>query len=339
MRLTSFSKSKIVQKLSSKYINNKASVTVIIVNWNCGAVLSKCLDYLLCQTLLPDRILVMDNRSDDKSLETIPQNDLIDICLLGENLGFATANNRALSLCDSEYIALLNPDAFANPDWLAQLITTADSYPEIASFASLQLCDDNPEIVDGAGDSYHVSGLVWRERHGVCFTKSDADDKSIFSPCAAAALYRRQAVLDVGGFDEDFFCYVEDVDLGFRLQLAGYQSMLVGDAVVQHVGSASTGGLRSDFCVYHGHRNLVWAFVKNMPGFLFWLLLPLHVLLNVMTLVYFSFLGQGKVIWRSKIDAIKGIPRMWQKRKIIQKKRVASIADIWKVLDKRYFWF
>lgn len=315
------------------------SVTVIIVNWNCGAVLSKCLDHLLRQTLPPVRILIMDNGSSDNSLKTIPQHDLIQIHLLGGNLGFAAANNRALSICDTEYIALLNPDAFPNPDWLARLLATAESQSEIASFASLQLCDDNPEIVDGAGDSYHVSGLVWREQHGALFSKSDEEDKSIFSPCAAAALYRRQAVLDVGGFDEDFFCYVEDVDLGFRLQLAGYQSMLVGDAVVRHVGSAATGGQRSGFCVYHGHRNLVWAFIKNMPSVLFWLLLPLHVLLNVITLVYFSFLGQGKVIWLAKLDAIKGIPRMWQKRKVIQKKRVASISGIWKVLDKRYFWF
>lgn len=291
------------------------------------------------QALPPVRILVMDNGSSDNSLESIPQNNLIEIHLLGTNLGFAAANNRALSLCDTEYIALLNPDAFPNPDWLERLMAAAKSQSEIASFASLQLCDDNPGIVDGAGDSYHVSGLVWREQHGALFSKSDEEDKSIFSPCAAAALYRRQAVLDVGGFDEDFFCYVEDVDLGFRLQLAGYQSMLVGDAVVRHVGSAATGGERSDFCVYHGHRNLVWAFIKNMPGVLFWLLLPLHILLNITTLVYFSFLGQGKVIWRAKLDAIKGIPKMWQKRKIIQKKRVASITDIWKVLDKRYFWF
>lgn len=325
-----------MQTLSTHYVNNRASVTVIIVNWNCGAVLSKCLDHLLCQTLLPDRILVMDNGSDDESLETIPQNDLIDIQLLGTNLGFAAANNRALLLCETEYIALLNPDAFPNPDWLARLIAAADSLPELASFASLQLCDDNTDIIDGAGDSYHVSGLVWRERHGARFTKSDVVDKSIFSPCAAAALYRRQAVLDVGGFDEDFFCYVEDVDLGFRLRLAGHQAMYVSDAIVRHVGSVSTGGQHSDFCVYHGHRNLVWTYIKNMPGVLFWFFLPMHLLLNLVTIGYFVFKGQGRVILQAKFDAIKGLSKMWQKRKIIQCNRTIPITEILHVLDTRF---
>ena len=139
------------------------------------------------------------------------------------------------------------------------------------------------------------------------------------------------------GFDEDFFCYFEDVDLGFRLRLAGHRCLLVPDAVVYHVGSATTGGQHGDFAVYHGHRNLVWTYVKNMPGALFWLLLPAHIALNLVTIVWFSLRGQGAVILKAKRDALCGLPRMWKKRRDIQKYRTASAVEIWKALDKS-FW-
>ena len=160
-----------------------------------------------------------------------------------------------------------------------------------------------------------------------------------FSPCAAAALYRCSALLKSRGFDEDYFCYVEDVDLGFRMRLAGYSCLYVPQSIAYHVGSGTTGGQHSDFSVYHGHRNLVWTFVKDMPGVLFWLLLPLHVLLNLVSIVWFAVRGRGGVIWRVKRDALLGLPKMWHKRQEIQSKRVATVSEIWRVLDKRLFKF
>ena len=138
----------------------------------------------------------------------------------------------------------------------------------------------------------------------------------------------------VGGFDEDFFCYLEDVDLGFRLRLAGHRCMLVPDAVAHHIGSATTGGQHSDFAIYHGHRNLVWTFIKNMPGALFWLFLPWHLVMNLASIVWFSLGGHGRVILRAKLDALKGIPKMWRKRREVRRRR-ASLGDIWRVIDKR----
>lgn len=311
------------------------TITVIIVSWNSRELLTECLRQLERQTIQPVHVLVVDNASSDDSAAKAETFNNITVLRMSTNLGFAAGNNQALEKCNTEFVALLNPDAFPEPDWLERLLSAANTHPDVAAFGSRQLCQGNPEILDGIGDGYHMSGLVWRERHGEQQLAKDLVPQEIFSPCAAAALYRRQALVNMGGFDEDYFCYVEDVDLGFRLRLAGHKAMYVPDAVVHHVGSASTGGQNSDFSVYHGHRNLVWTYVKDMPGALFWLLLPLHLLLNLATVGVFMARGQGKVILRAKWDAVKGLPKMWAKRKQIQAGRVATIRAIWRVLDKR----
>lgn len=310
-------------------------ITVVIVNWNGGRMLDQCVSHLMRQSRRPQRILIMDNGSTDGSADRVQVVAGVEVRFTGDNLGFARANNLAVRECDTEFVALLNPDAFPEEGWLESLFEAARVHPEVAAFGSRQMMHGAPNTLDGIGDVYHFSGLIWRDGHGRTLSETDEMDGEIFSPCAGAALYRRDALLDVGGFDEDYFCYVEDVDLGFRLRLAGYKSMYVPGSVVHHVGSASTGGQHSDFAVYHGHRNLVWAFVKNMPGALFWALLPAHVLLNVVTLIYFALHGQGGVMLRAKSDAVKGIPSAWHKRRKIQKHRRVSVLDIWGVLDKR----
>jgi GT2 family glycosyltransferase len=310
-------------------------VTVIIVNWNSGALLRGCLDAVSRQTVAPRRILVVDNASSDDSFACVKCSPNIWFSQMPANLGFAAGNNRALAECDTEFVALLNPDAFPEPDWLEHLVAAAHAKLDVAAFGCRQLAHGSRDTLDGIGDSYHLSGWMWRERRGSRQTPRDLVAREIFSPCAAAALYRRAALTSAGGFDEDYFCYVEDVDLGFRLRLAGCKAAYVPDAVVYHVGSATTGGRHSDFAVYHGHRNLVWTFVKNMPGLLFWVLLPSHIVLNVITIVWFTLRGQGKVILLAKWAAVKGVPKMWQKRRAIQKRRVVGIREIWGVLNKR----
>jgi GT2 family glycosyltransferase len=146
-------------------------------------------------------------------------------------------------------------------------------------------------------------------------------------------MYLRQAFLEVEGFDEDFFSYFEDIDLGFRLQLQGYQSLYVPQAIVHHVGSA-TFGQRSDFAFYHSHRNLVWTFVKNMPARLFWMHVVQHIIANVIYLLYYTLHGRGKVLLRAKWDAIRGLPMALKKRKVIQKKRTASNHAVAKYMKR-----
>ena len=314
-----------------------ADVTVIIVNWNAGDLLRSCLEHLRQQTLQPAQVIVVDNASTDQSLD-LPQELLdwgaLDIQRMGSNLGFAAGNNHALKQCTTEFVALLNPDAFAAADWLAHLRAAADQNPQAAAFGSRQLSHELPDMLDGTGDCYHASGLAWRQHHGHRQSADHLQARDIFAPCAAAALYRRSAVAAIHGFDESYFCYHEDVDLGFRLRLLGYTARYVPQAVVRHVGSATTGGQRSDFATYHGHRNMVWTFVKNMPTPLLWALLPLHLAANLASLVGLSLRGQGRTAVRAKWHALRGLHRVLHQRQNIQTQRVASSATIWSALNK-----
>jgi GT2 family glycosyltransferase len=318
-------------------VDDNNRVSVIIVNWNGERFLERCLIALMNQTVKPHEIILLDNASSDGSLEIARRFPIVRLLSRDQNTGFARGNNLAIEAAskESEWIALINPDAFAEPHWLEALLVAAESNPGFDVFGSKLINAGDTKLLDGAGDAYHMSGLVWRMGHGSSVPTSAENECEVFSPCAAAALYRRSALREMGGFDEDYFCYVEDVDLGFRLRLAGYRCLYVPQSVAHHVGSGTTGGQHSDFAMYHGHRNLVWTFVKDMPGILFWLLLPLHVLLNLVSIIWFALRGQGDVIWRAKQDALLGLPKMWRKRQQIQKTRVASIGEVWQQLDKR----
>ena len=315
------------------------NITIIIINWNSWDVLKICLDKLQQQTYRDFNVLVLDNASTQimpEGLSTRYTN--VQIVQNKTNMGFAAANNQAIkTLVNVELCVLLNPDAFPEPAWLATLVNAAIENLDYAAFASRQLMYNDSNLLDGDGDVYHISGLMWRDGYGKPKQNAASVSREVFSPCAAAALYRIDALMAVGGFDEDFFCYAEDVDLGFRLRLAGYKCLLVPDAVVYHVGYASSGGKSSNFSVYYGHRNLLWTFVKNMPGVLFWALLPMHVLLTLLSLAVFSYRGQGLAICRAKWDALKVLPTVWSKRLVIQKNRVVSVAEIWRLLDKSIF--
>lgn len=318
------------------------SISIVIVAYNAAPHVRRSVAALACQTIIPSQILVVDNHGSDDAGTVVREcreanpvmQDRVTLINCGANVGFAAANNRAIAMCDTEFVALLNPDAFPHPDWLERLLAAAERHPEVAAFGSRQMIDGQPGIVDGTGDVYHMSGLSWRAGHGRLLRDEDLVEREIFSPCAAAALYRRSALLEVGGFDEDFFCYFEDVDLGFRLRLAGYKCLYVPDAVVDHVGSASSGGKRSDFAVYHGHRNLVWCFVKNMPNPLFFPLLFAHFSQSILTGLVYLARGQGRIFAKAKWHATKKIPQFWRKRQAIQPARRASWQDIWQALDK-----
>jgi len=305
-------------------------VSVIIVAWNSKRYMSRCLDALSMQTDQDFEIVIIDNGSTDEGvleLQGIYPDLKLAINKLTANLGFAVANNIGAQLASGEWIVLLNADAYPEPDWLENLLKAAEQNPQYNFFSSRQIQYNDPHLLDGAGDEYHVSGLAWRRFYNHVEKEYGLEQTEVFGACAAAAMYRREDFLKVGGFDEDYFSYFEDVDLSFRLRLAGGRCLYVPNAVVHHVGSASTGKL-SDFVVYYGHRNLVWTFFKNMPGSLFWVYLPLHLLMNLFFFVSFILKGKGSAILRSKWDAFRMLPRILKKRKQIQASRKISYQEI-----------
>lgn len=307
-----------------------ASVAVVIVTWNAAGVVGEALEALARQTVRPERVVVVDNGSADVSKLELMMSAYPDWVLVKSerNLGFAAANNLGFRYCGSvDFIALLNPDAFPRPEWLERLVAAHERHPGYACFASRQLVHSDDSILDGAGDYLTLAGKPGRRGYGKRAAGKYLNCEPIFSPCAAAALYTRRALEACGGFDERFFCYVEDVDLGYRLLLAGYRSLYVADAIVNHMGSALT-GKRSEFAVYHGQRNLILNYVKNMPGPLFWGLLPVHLLANVIMLAGCVLGGSGHAAWRAKTDALRLLPDMWRSRRVVQAGRKISVLDV-----------
>lgn len=291
-----------------------AVVTIVVVNFNAGEHLPKCVAALKAQTFRDFEVVLVDNASDDDSIARaraeIADDPRFTVHELDANIGFAAGNNRGAANANGKWIATLNPDAFPQPNWLETLIAATRAHPDIAMFGSMQRMADNPDALDGAGDRYFVAGLPWRDRSPARADRALAQGQTTFetfSPCAAAALYRLDVFRDAGGFDEAFFCYVEDVDLGFRLRRRGHDCRQVTNAVVDHVGGGAGGGQRSDFARYHGTRNLIWCFRKNMPTALLVLLLPVHALALILLLCVALLQGSGPAVARGIRDALKGI--------------------------------
>jgi len=318
-------------------MNLTGRVAVLIVNFNSGAYLGRCLTSLGGQSRPADRILIVDNASRDNSLENLPHPTVpMEIVRWEHNKGFAAANNFAIQKVDDcEWVALLNPDTEPEPDWLKRLLAAAGTHPDYTFFSSHLVSHADPTVLDGTGDIYHVSGLAWRRDHGRKAGRVQRETGEVFSACAAAALYQRDAVLEAGGFDESFFTYFEDVDLGFRLRLLGHRCLYVADARIRHAGWGSS-GRTSDFSIYHGHRNLIWSFFKNMPDPLLWRYLPFHILQNFIFLVWFSLKGKP-IIFKSKWDALRGLPVAWGQRKSIQATMKITPQELKQYMEKDWW--
>mgnify|MGYP001812837033 CR=1 FL=1 len=306
-------------------------IGVVIVNFNSDGLLARCVAHLENQRRPADRILVVDNHSTDHSLSTVSESPGVEIVRLEENLGFAAANNIAFrKLADTDYIITLNPDAFPEPGFIEALQRAAERHPDCASFAARMLrCDGR---IDGTGDTYHVSGLVWRAGHGQWHRATDLREREVFAACAGAAMYRTSVVIEAGGFDESFFCYVEDVDLGYRLQLAGHHCLYIPDAAVVHIGSAVTGQY-DGFATYHGHRNLVWTFAKNTPLALLPIMLLPHLLMTLVMAAACAARGELGAYARAKRDAVTGLRHTLQERKGVQSGRKLGALALLRKFD------
>ncbi len=271
---------------------------------------------------------IIDNDSTDGSIAALPElDDRFEIIELGENTGFAKANNIGAVKASGEWIALLNPDAFARPDWLENLLAETQRAPNITMVGSRQIMALDSAVLDGLGDCYSAFGIAYRAGYGHS-ADSTPDTAYVFGPCAAAALYHRETFLRLGGFDERFFCYHEDVDLALRMRLAGGECVQSADAIVDHVSSGISNQV-SGFAVYYGTRNRIWTFVKSMPFALLILLAPLHIFANLAYLLWSAFRpGRFKPTARGIWHGLKGLPDIWASRREVQSHTQIGVTDV-----------
>lgn len=178
------------------------SASIIILTWNSGAHMEKFHPALLKQTWRDFEIVLVDNGSTDGSVGEI-EDWWKEFSFVAErlqsNLGFAAANNIGARLARGKWIVLLNADAYPEPSWLENLVNAAEANPGFTAFSSRQIQFDLPQLLDGAGDAYHISGLAWRNQYNLPADKYGLEKSEIFSPCAAAAMYSREEFLKLAG--------------------------------------------------------------------------------------------------------------------------------------------
>lgn len=228
-----------------------AQPSVVVPNWNGRGWLAGCLDGLARQELAPGEVIVVDNGSTDGSVDYLrDEHPAVRVISLPANTGFAHAANLGVEAAEGELVALINTDVVLSPDWLRRTARTLRAHPAAASVACKMLTLDRPELVYDAGDVLRRDSVCeQRGRFGADDGRWD-EPGEVFGACAGAALYRRDAVLAVGGFDERYFAYLEDVDLALRLRLAGW-GCRYEPAVALHAGEGSSHRLAG------GHHYLV----------------------------------------------------------------------------------
>ncbi len=326
-------------------------VSIIIVNWNGLAHLPECLDSLMAQTFQDFEVVLVDNGSQDGSLalmrERYPWVKLVE---LPDNTGFATGNNVGLAHARGEYIVALNNDTRAEPDWLATLVAVVDANPT-AGMVGSRIC------------SYHDHDLIDSLGHGVCrdgmsrgrfrlqrwsdLKSTMAAVEEIIFPSACVALYRRAMLDETGFFDDDYFAYAEDTDLGLRCRLAGWGALLATGAVVYHKYSM-TGGTFSPFKLYLVERNHYWVALKTFPLVML-LLVPFFTLIRYLeqARVVLTASGSGQeflesgsrreiiaAILKGTRDALTSIPAVLKKRARVMRTRKISSREMTRLLTE-----
>ncbi|MDH5510613.1 MAG: glycosyltransferase family 2 protein [Nitrospinota bacterium] len=292
----------------------QALVCVVVVNYNSGQFLRACIDALKRQTFGDFEAIIVDNASTDQSIEWLgglPPN--FRVHKMDHNAGFAKANNAAAAMTSADWIAMLNADACPDQHWLEKLMKAAGRYPDVAMFGSTLVSAERADILDGTGDSLYFAGIPWRSNTGAPISQIPPEGET-FSVCAAASLVQKEWFDKVGGFDERFFCYLEDTDLAYRMRLLGQRCVQTPDSVALHMGSALSGGRYGDFSQFYGSRNRIWLFMKNTPLLLLLFSFP------------FFLAGQGALMAKAIVFGYGGP---------VIKGYLAAMAGLWPILKAR----
>ena len=318
-------------------------VSVIIPNLNGRNLLGDCLTSLEKQSFRGFEVILVDNGSDDRSVDFVKDNFrwVVKIIENSENLGFAAASNQGIEAADGEYIALLNNDTEAHPEWLGELVKAADESPGAGMFASKTLFFDNRNVIDTSGHLFFPDGLN-RGRGRLEVDEGQYDERTdVFFPSGCAALYRRAMFDEIGLFDESHFAYGDDTDIGMRGRLAGWSCVFVPGAIVYHHYSMTT-GVYSPAKVYLVERNRIWIVWKYFPG-KHLLLSIFYTKLRYVYQFYGSLTGKGaagrftkeypsyKLYWaviRAYASALRGLPRVLRERKRMMKLKKVSSREI-----------
>lgn len=298
------------------------TVSVIIPNYNGLRFLDTCLNALRGQTYPRDRldIILVDDGSCDNSVPHVREHyPEVRVLVLERNRGLAAACNRGAEIAQGEIIALLNNDTEAEPGWVDALVAALEEHPWAGAAASKMLLFDQRNVLHSAGDLMGVDGIprnrgVWEEDRGQ-FDR----DRVVFGGCGGAVAYRREVWQALGGFDEDLFMYLEDVDLAWRMQLRGWGTVFAPTARVYHHLSATGGGSLASF--YTG-RNTIWVTAKNMPG----PLLRRHAgeilraQLRIARDALRAWRGEAaRARLRGQMAGLLGLPRILSKRRQVQR--------------------
>jgi GT2 family glycosyltransferase len=302
-------------------------LSVVIPNWNGGRFLPACLDSLATQTYEQVEVIIVDNASSDGSPELVRREyPWVSLITLPRNMGFTGACNAGLWAAGGEFVALLNNDTEVHPGWAAAVVAAFGRSPAIGSVASKMLLFDQRNHIHTAGDFFTLDGRagnrgVWQTDDG----RFDHEEY-VFSACGGSSAYRRTMLDQIGLLDDDFFFSLEDVDLGWRAQLAGWRCLYTPSAIVYHHLKATGGGVTAS---YYDGRNLLFVLAKNYPSAL-WRTHGLKVVRAQAGLALEAMRAwrgdAARARLRGMAAGVLGLPRQLRKRRQIQRMRVVSDA-------------
>ena len=268
-------------------------ITVVIPNYNGEKFLAPCLDSVLSGGCKAE-VIVVDNGSTDKSCEIIEKNyPGVRLLKLKGNTGFAHAANAGLMLTRTRFAFLLNNDTTIDGDCIEKLYEALTRDPRAFSVQAKMLSMRDPGKIDDAGDYYCALGWAFPRGKGKPADRYNQPGR-IFSACAGAAMYRMDVIEEIGYFDERHFCYLEDVDLGYRAKVYGYRNLYEPKAIVYHYGSASSGSAHNPFKEGLVPGNNAYLLHKNMPVLQYALNAPLIAAGRFIKRRYFAQKGLGE---------------------------------------------